>query len=321
MLRPRGTVPQPCIGPWRKPRCVRTGDASRVDGVAPRSTPAETHAGRQLAPICSLVAPRECGRRAALGATAGFHHGPLAAGRDGSSGLRCRADLDANPGRAACRASQAYDLTGSTRCGRPAGQVLVISRRHGPVPENEPFVSESRFASTGRLTMNRWNSPVVRRPARHRRRRRSRSGADRGHGPRRGALQHPARRHERPAGALRLSAAAGPAGRTPHRVRRAPRRGGPEPADRRRRAERHVGGRRHGSGGSVYLAHIPGHRRRERRPDGAGVRGDRLPEGVAGRFYLLRSNGNRSHEVWDVTDPRRPRVRTDGGRDGPDARR
>ena len=34
--------------------------------------------------------------------------------------------------------------------------------------------------------------------------------------------------------------------------------------------------------------------------------GDRLPGADAGRFYLLRSNGNRSHEVWDVTDPASP---------------
>ncbi|MXY15532.1 MAG: hypothetical protein F4Y57_00585, partial [Acidobacteria bacterium] len=38
---------------------------------------------------------------------------------------------------------------------------------------------------------------------------------------------------------------------------------------------------------------------------------DRLPGGDAGRFYLLRSNGNQSHEIWDVTDPASPRfVRT-----------
>ena len=34
--------------------------------------------------------------------------------------------------------------------------------------------------------------------------------------------------------------------------------------------------------------------------------GDVLPGGDAGRFYLLRSNGNQSHEVWDVTDPASP---------------
>ena len=34
--------------------------------------------------------------------------------------------------------------------------------------------------------------------------------------------------------------------------------------------------------------------------------GDRLPDADAGRFYLLRSNGNQSHEIWDVTDPASP---------------
>ena len=34
--------------------------------------------------------------------------------------------------------------------------------------------------------------------------------------------------------------------------------------------------------------------------------GNRLPGGDAGHFYLLRSNGNQSHEIWDVTDPASP---------------
>ena len=56
----------------------------------------------------------------------------------------------------------------------------------------------------------------------------------------------------------------------------------------------------------VYLAHIP--------PTGGAsgaqmvqvCEGGRLPDGEDGRFYLLRSNGNRSHELWDVTEPARP---------------
>ena len=56
----------------------------------------------------------------------------------------------------------------------------------------------------------------------------------------------------------------------------------------------------------VYLAHIPA-------SGGAGgsqmvqvCAGDRLPRGQSGRFYLLRPNGNRSQEIWDVTDPAGP---------------
>lgn len=56
----------------------------------------------------------------------------------------------------------------------------------------------------------------------------------------------------------------------------------------------------------IYLHHIP--------PTGgaAGAQmvqvcaGDDLPDGAAGRFYLLRANGNQSHELWDVTDPGAP---------------
>ncbi len=56
----------------------------------------------------------------------------------------------------------------------------------------------------------------------------------------------------------------------------------------------------------VYLAHIPA------RGDASGAQmaqvceGDRLPGADAGSFFLLRSNGSVSHEVWDVTDPASP---------------
>ena len=56
----------------------------------------------------------------------------------------------------------------------------------------------------------------------------------------------------------------------------------------------------------VYLTHIPATGGASGAQMVQACAGDRLPGGDAGRFYLLRSNGNRSHEVWDVTDPARP---------------
>ena len=56
----------------------------------------------------------------------------------------------------------------------------------------------------------------------------------------------------------------------------------------------------------VYLAHIPATGGASGAQMVQACAGDRLPEGDAGRYYLLRSNGNRSHEVWDVTDPAAP---------------
>ena len=32
--------------------------------------------------------------------------------------------------------------------------------------------------------------------------------------------------------------------------------------------------------------------------------GEDLPSGDPDKVYMLRSNGNVSHEVWDVTEPR-----------------
>jgi hypothetical protein len=55
-------------------------------------------------------------------------------------------------------------------------------------------------------------------------------------------------------------------------------------------------------GNPVYLHHIPG-------ANGAQMvqtcRGQRLPLGNR-KTYLLRSNGHRAHEIWDVTEPRAP---------------
>ena len=56
----------------------------------------------------------------------------------------------------------------------------------------------------------------------------------------------------------------------------------------------------------VYLAHIPATGGASGAQMVQVCAGDRLPGGDAGRFYLLRSNGNRSHEIWDVSDPASP---------------
>ena len=56
----------------------------------------------------------------------------------------------------------------------------------------------------------------------------------------------------------------------------------------------------------VYLAHIPATGGASGAQMVQVCASDRLPQADAGRYYLLRSNGNRSHEVWDVTDPASP---------------
>ena len=56
----------------------------------------------------------------------------------------------------------------------------------------------------------------------------------------------------------------------------------------------------------VYLAHIPATGGASGAQMVQVCAGDALSGGDAGRFYLLRSNGNRSHEVWDVTEPASP---------------
>jgi hypothetical protein len=58
-----------------------------------------------------------------------------------------------------------------------------------------------------------------------------------------------------------------------------------------------------------YLFHIPGEAGVGEAGGAQMVQvcdGDVLPAGVRGKTYLLRTNGNRGHEVWDVTDPRNP---------------
>jgi hypothetical protein len=55
----------------------------------------------------------------------------------------------------------------------------------------------------------------------------------------------------------------------------------------------------------VYLAHVPG-------PGAGGAQmvrvcdGATLPHGARDRVYMLRTEGNGGHAVWDVTDPRAP---------------
>ena len=56
----------------------------------------------------------------------------------------------------------------------------------------------------------------------------------------------------------------------------------------------------------VYLAHIPATGGASGAQMVQACAGDALPRGESGRFYLLRSNGNQSHEMWDVTEPARP---------------
>jgi hypothetical protein len=64
-----------------------------------------------------------------------------------------------------------------------------------------------------------------------------------------------------------------------------------------------------------YLAHIPGEQGQGESGGAQMVRvcagkdlpkGNELPRGDAGKFYLLRTFGNSAHEIWDVTDPVKP---------------
>ena len=56
----------------------------------------------------------------------------------------------------------------------------------------------------------------------------------------------------------------------------------------------------------VYLAHIPATGGASGAQMVQVCAGDALPGADAGRFFLLRSNGNQSHEIWDVTAPASP---------------
>jgi hypothetical protein len=61
--------------------------------------------------------------------------------------------------------------------------------------------------------------------------------------------------------------------------------------------------------GPQYLSHIPGAPGEAEEGGAAMVRvcdGKRLPKGDPAKTYLLRTLGNLAHEIWDVTEPRRP---------------
>jgi hypothetical protein len=58
-----------------------------------------------------------------------------------------------------------------------------------------------------------------------------------------------------------------------------------------------------------YLHHIPGGKGAGEAGGAQMVRaceGKDLPKGTPGKTYLLRTNGNLAHEIWDVTDPDNP---------------
>ena len=62
-----------------------------------------------------------------------------------------------------------------------------------------------------------------------------------------------------------------------------------------------------------YLAHIPGEPGQGESGGAQMVRacsGDALPKGERGKTYLLRTYGNLGHEIWDTTDPSKPRLVT-----------
>jgi len=62
----------------------------------------------------------------------------------------------------------------------------------------------------------------------------------------------------------------------------------------------------------VYLAHIPGDPPTPGRRESGGAQmarvcdGSQLPHADKSKVYLLRSRGNSSQEIWDVTDPAKP---------------
>jgi hypothetical protein len=55
----------------------------------------------------------------------------------------------------------------------------------------------------------------------------------------------------------------------------------------------------------VYLKHVPGVAGAQM---AAACNGADLPGGDPEKVYLLRSNGNLEHQVWDVTDPEEPKL-------------
>ena len=56
----------------------------------------------------------------------------------------------------------------------------------------------------------------------------------------------------------------------------------------------------------VYLRHIPARAGAQGAQMAQVCAGTDLPGSEPGTFFLLRSNGNQSHELWDVTDPSAP---------------
>ena len=63
----------------------------------------------------------------------------------------------------------------------------------------------------------------------------------------------------------------------------------------------------------AYLAHVPGEEGKAERGGAQMVRicaGADLPKADRSKFYMLRTFGNQSHEIWDVTDPAKPSLLT-----------
>lgn len=56
----------------------------------------------------------------------------------------------------------------------------------------------------------------------------------------------------------------------------------------------------------VYLKHLPAHDGENQARNVNTCAGDDLPNGEAGRYYLMRGHGNIDHEIYDVTDPANP---------------
>lgn len=57
-----------------------------------------------------------------------------------------------------------------------------------------------------------------------------------------------------------------------------------------------------------YLHHIPAHSGEDSAQMTQVCPGSELPQGEPGSFYLLRTNGNDGHEVYDVTEPASPEL-------------
>jgi hypothetical protein len=62
-----------------------------------------------------------------------------------------------------------------------------------------------------------------------------------------------------------------------------------------------------------YIAHIPGEPTSAGSPEAGGAQmvrvcsGSELPRAGKNKFYMLRSYGSSAHEMWDVSDPAKPR--------------